>query len=262
MRSVQEVEIQRIDVSDKKRETLKDYVAEEKDLHLFLNRRFYATIFCTPSNLKELAVGHLLTEGIIETINEVEKVAIEANVCHIKLLPSFDLDKRLRLQKHYGRVILSACGNSGVYKPMRGLPKIKQGSAVKADIVLSCVSQLNSSGEIFKRTGGVHAAAVFKTNGSCLSFAEDIGRHNAVDKALGMMRLREIDPADCLLTLTGRLTGDIVAKSARTKVPIVASIAAAIDSGIMLAKKTNLTLIGFVRRNRMNIYSCPERILS
>jgi formate dehydrogenase accessory protein FdhD len=83
-----------------------------------------------------------------------------------------------------------------------------------------------------------------------------------VDKALGMMRLREIDPADCLLTLTGRLTGDIVAKSARTKVPIVASIAAAIDSGIMLAKKTNLTLIGFVRRNRMNIYSCPERILS
>ncbi len=259
---MQEVEIQRIDVSDKKRVTLKDCVAKEESLHIFLNRRCYATIFCTPSNLKELAVGHLLTEGIIETINEVEKVEIEAGVCRVKLVASFDLDKRLRLQKHYRRVVLSAFGNSGVYKPMRRLPKIKRGSTVKADVVLCCVSQLNSNGEIFKRTGGVHAAAVFETNGSCLSFAEDIGRHNAVDKALGIMRLREIDPGDCLLTLTGRLTGDIVAKTARMKVPIVASIAAAIDSGIMLAKKTNLTLIGFVRRNRMNIYSCPERILS
>jgi FdhD protein len=259
---MQEVEIQRIDVSDKKRVALKDCVAEEKSLHLFLNRKYYATISCTPSNLKELAIGHLLAEGIIETVNEVEKVEIEAGVCRVKLVPSFDLDKRLRLQKHYGRVVFSACGNSGVYTPMRSLPKIKQGPTVKADIILRCVSQLNSSGEIFKRTGGVHAAAVFKTSGSRLSFAEDIGRHNAVDKALGMMRLREIDPGDCLLTLTGRLTGDIVAKTARMKIPIVASIAAAIDSGIMLAKKANLTLIGFARRNRMNIYSCPERILS
>lgn len=259
---MQKVKIQRIDMSNKKSVTLEDCVAEEKPLDLFLNRRFYATIFCTPSDLKELAVGHLLSEGIIEAINEVEEVAIEADVCRIKFISSFDLDKRLRLRKHYERVILSACGHQGSFKPLRGFPKIKQGSAVKADMVLSCVNQLNSSGEIFKKTGGVHAAAVFKADGTRLSFAEDVGRHNAVDKALGAMMLRRNDPANCLLTLTGRLTGDIVAKSARVKVPIVASIAAAIDSGITLARKTNLTLIGFVRRNRMNIYSCPERILS
>lgn len=259
---MQKVKIQRIDVPNKKRVTLKDCVAEEKSLDLFLNRKFYATIFCTPSNLKELAVGHLLTEGIIETINEVEKVTIEADVCRVKFNSSFDLNKRLRLQKHYERVILSACGHKGSFKPLRRFPKIKQGSAVKADVVLSCVNQLNSGGEIFKRTGGVHAAAVFKADGTRLSFAEDVGRHNAVDKALGIMMLRKNDPADCLLTLTGRLTGDIVAKSARVRIPIVASLAAAIDSGITLAKKTNLTLIGFVRRNRMNIYTCPERILS
>lgn len=259
---MQKVKIQRIDVPNKRRVTLRDCIAEEKPLDLYLNRRFYATIFCTASNLKELAVGHLLTEGIIEAIDEVEKVAIEADVCRIQFTSGFNLDKRLRLRKHYERVILSACGHKGSFKPLHRFPKIKQGLAVKAGIVLSCVNQLNSSGEIFKRTGGVHAAAVFKADGTCLSFAEDVGRHNTVDKALGMMMLRKNDPADCLLALTGRLTGDIVAKSARLKVPIVVSIAAAIDSGIMLAKKTNLTLIGFVRRNRMNIYSCPERILS
>ena len=259
---MQRVKIQRIDVPVKRKVTLEDCVAEEKPLELFLNRRLYATIFCTPSNLKELAVGHMLTEGIIESINEVEKVTDEAGICRIQFTSDFNLDKKLRLQKHYGRVILSACGQNGSFKPSHVFPKIKQGYAVKADVVLSCVNQLNSSGDIFKRTGGVHAAAVFKLDGTCLSFAEDVGRHNAVDKALGMIMLRNNDPADCLLTLTGRLTGDIVAKSARLKVPIVVSLAAAVDSGIKLAKKTNLTLIGFARRNRMNIYSCPERILS
>lgn len=258
---MQEVEIQRIDVSDKKRETLKDYVAEEKPLHLLLNSKSYATIFCAPSNLKELAVGHLVAEGVAKSIHEIEKTEIEGNVCRIRLLPNVDLRTRLRLQKHFERVILSACGGKGFFAPGVRPPRIKNCSLVKADVVLNCMNRLNSMAETFRKTGGVHAAAVFRADGTCVAFAEDVGRHNAVDKAVGIALIKEENLGDCLITLTGRLTGDIVMKSARVNVPVLASIAAAIDSGIAVARKANLTLIGFARGHRMNIYCAPERIV-
>jgi FdhD protein len=94
-----------------------------------------------------------------------------------------------------------------------------------------------------------------------VAFAEDVGRHNAVDKVIGMAVSKHIDFEHCFLALTGRLSGDIVFKAARTRLPIMASLAAALDSGIAIAKKVDLTLIGFARGKRMNIYSSPRRIL-
>jgi len=93
-----------------------------------------------------------------------------------------------------------------------------------------------------------------------VAFAEDVGRHNAVDKAIGIGALNETDFGECFLALSGRLTGDMALKAARVGLPIVASLAAAIDSGIAVAKDAGLTLIGFVRGKRMNIYNFPERI--
>jgi FdhD protein len=110
------------------------------------------------------------------------------------------------------------------------------------------------------KTGGVHAAAIWTRDGVLVAIAEDVGRHNAVDKAIGMAMILKTDLSQCFLTLTGRLTEDIVLKSAMTNLQIVASLAAATDSGIALARKINLSLIGFVRGRRMNIYSASERI--
>lgn len=257
---LKEVEIVRIDLTKRESRHIKDCVAQEKPLNLFINRSFYATIFCSPSNLKELAVGHLTSEGIMKSTAEIEEVNVKDDVCQVKFISSVDAEKRLKLSKHFGRVILSACGVQGSYIVPRKLPKIKLTLKIKANTILDCVKKLNSA-PIFRKTGGVHAAAIFEENGTGVAFAEDIGRHNAVDKAVGMAIMDKADLGKCFLASTGRLTGDMVMKSATAGLPIVASIAAAIDSGIIIAKKANVTLAGFVRGNRMNVYSCPERIL-
>ena len=262
MRTVREVEILRIDVSSRVANQMKDCVAQEKPLYLFLNRALYATIFCTPSKLKELAVGHLVSEGIVKSIEEIEEVNLRKDVCRVKLTPSVDLDKRLSLSKHFQRVILSACGSKGTYTPTQRLPRIKSNMTIKAKTVLDCVNSLNRVAEIYRKTGGVHAAAIFSSKGTLMASAEDVGRHNAVDKVIGMTITRKTNLGKCILTLTGRMTGDIVLKAARLGIPVVASMAAAIDSGIAVAKKADLTLVGFVRGKRMNIYNYPERILA
>jgi len=257
-----EVKIVKVDVSAKKTRKMTDYVAEEKPLHIFVNKNYYATIFCSPSNLKELAVGHLISEGIIKSVEEIEKISFKKEgTCNIKLKPNVDLEKRLKLSKPFSRVILSACGSTTPYQFSPRLSKIKSNLTIKAEIVLNCVNRLNSIAETFRKTGGVHAAAIYESNGNLVAFAEDVGRHNAVDKAIGIGALNKTDFSECFLALTGRFTGDIVLKVVRVGLPILASLAVAIDSGIAVAEDAGLTLIGFARGRRMNIYNFPERIL-
>ena len=258
------VEITRINTSTGKTERINDFVAEEKPLYVFLNRSQYATIFCTPSQMKELAVGHALSEGIIKSVNEVKEVRLQEKkrVCHIILKESVDLEERLRLAKHFARVIFTACGSDMPYQPSTPLAKIKSNLHVKAEDVLKNVNSLNSDATIFRKTGGVHAAAIFNTMGTRVAFAEDVGRHNAVDKTVGAASLAKAELNNCLLVLTGRLTADIIVKAARARIPLVASLAAALDSGIALAKDLDLTLVGFARGKRLNVYSFPERILA
>jgi FdhD protein len=257
-----EVEILKVDVSAKTTQKITDYVAEEKPLHIFLNKTHYATIFCSPTNLKELAVGHLISENIIKSTEEIEKISFkDKDVCHVELKPKINVEKRLKLSKRFSRIILSACGGPYQYQPFKRLPKIKSDLTVKAEVIFNCVNRLNFIAETFRKTGGVHAAVIFRGDGNLVVFAEDVGRHNAVDKVIGMGALSEIDFSKCFLGLSGRLTGDIVVKAARVGLPIVASLAAAVDSGIAVAKDVGLTLIGFVRGKRMTIYNSPEKII-
>jgi len=251
----------KIDVAAKKPQKIADNVAEEKPLYVFLNRTFYATIFCSPSNPKELAIGHLLSEGIVKSVDEIEEVLMkEEDVSRVKLKSYVNLDNRLKLLKPFSRVILSACVSSGPYQFSGRLPKIKSNLTVKAETILASVNQLNFIARTFRETGGVHAAAIYAGDGKLLAFAEDVGRHNAVDKVIGIAALNKTNFDCCFLALSGRLTGDIVLKAARVRLPIVASLAAAIDSGIKIGEDVGLTLIGFVRGKRMNIYTFPERV--
>jgi FdhD protein len=256
------VEIVKIDASTRKAQETTDCVAEEKPVHILINRKHYATIYCSPSNLKELAIGHLLSEGIIRSPDEIEETDLKTQgVCKVRLKPSISLEKRLKASGSHMRVILSACGRGSPFQPLRKLPKIKSGLTVQAGVVLACANRLNSIAGIFRKTGGVHAAAVYKGDGTLMAFAEDVGRHNAVDKAIGIAVLNRISLDECLLALSGRVTGDIVAKAAMVGLPIVASLSAAIDSGVTLSKEAGATLVGFVRGKRMNVYAGSERIL-
>jgi FdhD protein len=259
---MKEVEIVKVDVSAKKAQKMADCVAEEKPLHIFLNKTRYATIFCSPSNLKELAIGHLLSEGIVKSVEEIDGISFKGKgVCCVKLKANINLEKRLKLLTHFSRVILSACGSSSSYEYFGKLPKITSNLKVKAEVILNSVNRLNSIAETFRKTGGVHIAAIYESDGSLIASAEDVGRHNAVDKVIGLGALNKVDFSKCFLALSGRLTGDIVSKAAKIGLPIVVSLAAAVDSGINVAKEVDLALIGFVRGMRMNVYNCEKRII-
>jgi len=235
-----EYPVSRIDIAAGRLERKKDYVAEEKPLHIFVNQDRYVTILCTPRQTRELAIGHLLSEGIVKSIQEIKQVQLQKDgKCVVRLTSEVDVEKRI------DRLSLS---------------RIPTGLKVKAETVLESVKRLNTLAEIFRKTGGVHVAALYSASGDLLTSSEDIGRHNAVDKVVGAGALNNLDFERCFLASSGRLTGDIVLKSARMRIPIIGSIAAAVNSGIDVAQRTGTTLIGFARGRRMNVYTYAERI--
>ena len=264
---MRKIELLKANLSTGKTISTTDYVAEEKALHIFLNNIPVVSILCSPSQMKELALGHLLSEGFITNLNEIQRIRFQEpeQKCYIQLNSEINLEKRMNLVKPFARLITSAC-NPPEYGPFSKLldrikiPKVNSQLVVKAEIISTSVRNLNTLAIIFRKTGGVHVAALYRKNGDLLTLAEDVGRHNAVDKVIGTHATNNLDVGDCFLTLSGRLTGDIVLKAARIRLAIVASQAAAIQSGIQVATRCGITLIGFARGKRMNIYSNPERV--
>lgn len=256
------MEVVKIDTKTNTVQRVEDFLAEEKPLHIFLGKAQYATIFCTPRDLKELVVGHLLSEGLIKTVDEIKEIVLkEDSLCHINLKPTVNIESRLKLSGRIYRIIPTACGGSYQPQVLKRIRWIESAFKIRAETIQNSVNKLNYIAETFKKTGGVHTAAIYNLYGELMAFAEDVGRHNAVDKAIGKCALNKLPFSECFLVLSGRLTADIVLKAARVGIPVIASIAAALDSGIDIAKRANLTLIGFVRGKRMNVYNAPERIL-
>lgn len=265
--TVQEIQIRKIDVDSGEIDLETDFVAKETPLQVFLNRIHYATIMCSPNCLQELVIGHLLSEGLLKSVNSVTEVSVDSEkmVCKVKLDSSVNVKNLLCSSKPHARLITSACGSpqkTQTPKPISrtGLRKPPDKRFFDAKTVSNSVQQLNKLANLFRKTGGVHAAALFDAKGGLITLAEDVGRHNAVDKAIGAGALKGTCFDVCFLALSGRLSGDIVSKAARVRIPLVASLAAALSSGIEVANYANLTLVGFVRGKRMNIYTNSHRI--
>ncbi len=258
-----QVDIVKIDLSSGKAQKIVDYVAEEFPLQLFVNTTFWATILCSPTNLRELAVGHLLSEGIVKSIGEIEEVTLneKEQSCTVKLMPTIKVEDRIQISRLHARVILSACGSGSPYQYKGKTPKVGSTLTVKAQVIFDSVNQLNFKAEGFRKTGGLHVAAIYKSDGTLVSLAEDVGRHNAVDKVIGMAALGKVDFGGCFVALSGRISGDVAFKAAKVGLPIVASLSAALSSGIATAQESNVTLAGFVRGKRLNVYTNPERII-
>jgi FdhD protein len=249
-----------------------DVVLIEKTVNIYLNKEHLVSIICLPDNIKDLAVGFLFSIGIIESFTEIDTIEIKKKntyQIYIELKRKIKGTDRSRKIKPMGRVIETA---SGTTPPWRKVIKNKIGknkkikgefgSKIKAEIIIKALKQLQTDTTLFRETGGCHGAALFDYRGNLLSLKEDVGRHNAIDKVIGshLQKTRSTNFDDIFLTSTGRLTGDSVLKAVRAGFEIMASVSAAVDSGINLANTFNLTLIGFVRGNRMNIYTYPERI--
>ncbi len=267
MNTIKDVEIFRIDVEAQRLERKTDYVAEETPLHVFLNQTHYVTILCLPTLLKELAIGNLLSEGVLKTTREIQEIRLEkGGKCQIRLKPTVNMEKRISISQPFARLVVSACGSPD-YWPLSKLidrlelKKLPLDLKVEAKSVLESVRRLNTLAETFRKTGGVHVAAFYSAEGELLTYAEDVGRHNAVDKIIGVAALKNMELSKCFIASSGRLTGDIVVKAARMRVPILASMTAAISSGVEAAQRTGITLVSFVRGNRLNVLTYPERII-
>lgn len=254
------VRIKRVDLLRDRGEFMEDCVVTETPVLLYVNGEHIATFMALPSQLKELCVGWLLTQSLVDSIDEIENVSVRGGKVHVRC----SRNVKVRV-KALGSVALidSACGSEWgesfqiidrILKPF-----VDSKYYVKAADILGFVKTLNENSRLFKLTGGTHAAALFH-NGEMVAFAEDVGRHNAVDKVVGGAAMGRINFSRSVLVSTGRQTANMVLKAARVGIPIVASIAAPLHSGIVAAEKTGVTLVCFVRGKRMNIYSHHERI--
>ena len=259
------IKFSRVNISNHTIEQRTDYISEDIPIHIFLNTRHYGTILCSPNQLKEMVIGHLLAEGILNSIKEIDDINLKKDgKCLVTFRPGINIEQRIVKSQRFDRLIVSSCGSPS-YQPIseliKNLPKMNMKFSVSAKVISDSMKQLNIIAKEYRKTGGVHVAALFSIYGKLLALAEDVGRHNAVDKVIGIYATKHEDFTKIFLALSGRLTGDIVIKAARTRIPLIASLSAAINSGIDIATLTKMSLVGFVRGSRMNIYTCPERIV-
>jgi FdhD protein len=258
-------------IRKQEKEDLQDIVLIEQSIDIFLNSEPLVNIICLPKDLRELTFGFLYSIGIINSIDEVKNVTVSEleNNIFVELRDTIDFKIGDINMNPISRVIDTTCGISS---PWRKLIKNRLDEAkvkdklwskdlkIKSDIIFSAIKKMQSGPSLYQETGGCHGAAIFDLEGNLLSVKEDIGRHNAIDKVIGDMLLKRHDFENVFLITTGRLTGDSVLKAIRANIPIIASISAPIESGIKLAFAYGMTLIGFARGKRMNIYTHPERI--
>ncbi len=262
------VNITRVHKEEKKEEL--DTVLIESPIDIFVNSEPLVNIICLNKDLKELTVGFLFSIGIINEIDDINIIKIDnlKGRVYVELVDSIDFNSKILEMNPVSRVIDTTCG---IPSPWRNLIKdkleevknsdhSKESIILDSDIIFSAMIKMQKETPLFKETGGCHGAAIFGLEGNLVAVSEDIGRHNAIDKVIGALLLKKEPFNNKILTSTGRLTGDSVLKAVRAQIPIVASLSAAIESGIRLAFSYGITLIGFARGKRMNIYTNPNRI--
>lgn len=251
-------EIKVIKVNNGSHIETEDEVAEEVLLNINVNRRYYSSLVCTPMEKIELAVGHLFSEEVLSSMEDVVSVEEidEKTVC---VILKYDLQE----ESLGRRALTSGCGSGSIdlnileeysVKPIESKCKYSYND------IFSLMKDFGNMSNIFKKTGGVHSCSIC-TKSSIIFFSEDIGRHNALDKVIGKSILNDVKLDDKMLLTTGRISSDIALKAARAKIPIIASHSAPTDMAIDIAKAANMTVIGFVRGKRMNIYCGFERII-
>jgi FdhD protein len=255
-----EAKIKKINLREKSVKFVDELIAVEAPVDIYVNDQHVVTLFSLPTQLKELGIGWLLSQAIVKSIDEIISVQVKEN--NVKISCSGKVETRIKAAKTM-RIVDSACGSTTddfLFLIDRMIkPFAKSDYVVKAEKILQFVKVLNEKSTLFKLTGGTHSAAIFHEE-KLVAFAEDIGRHNAVDKVIGVAAEKKIEFSKCVIVSSGRQPANMVLKAARVGIPIVASIAGPVNSGVDIAIKTGVTLICFVRGQRMNVYSYPERL--
>lgn len=253
-----------------------DAVVMEEPLQLSLNSAPLSVVMRTPGADVELALGLFYAEGIITSADDVSVVRMSAesaeNEGGVKVEPdlieSNQIDVHLavppRRRPERSMLASSACGVCGavmIEDLKRGLARLGHGPSFDPSLLPGLVDKLRAGQGVFDRTGGLHAAGLFTTEGALVCEREDVGRHNAVDKVVGRSLLdRALPASDRILLVSGRAGYEIVQKSIAAGIAVVAAVGAPSSLAVALAREFNQTLVGFLRGERFNVYSASERM--
>ncbi|NKQ41483.1 MAG: formate dehydrogenase accessory sulfurtransferase FdhD [Sulfurovum sp.] len=252
-------------IMDGKKVEVEDNVIREVKLTIIVNGKRIGAMMAVRVDLKELTVGYLISENIIKDVKDITKIEIidkekeEKNFeAIVKASIVEDSLDRLDLEG----VIVSGCGRAS---SAHISPKAIEAGIIRSDLrikakLLSCeMAKFYTQCPLYEQTGCVHTAKVYFDENTYF-IGEDIAQHNTIDKAVGKARLAGVDVRKCFLMVSGRLSSEMVAKAVMHQIPILASRTASTCRGVNIARHFDLTLLGFVRGNKMNIYSVPERI--
>ncbi len=251
-----------------------DYLATEEPLELRLqagsSTRTVATTMRTPGADFELAAGFLLSEGVVHSRAEIDRIAYcpaPGERQHYNALTVTLARERLPdlgALERFG-VVTSACGLCGRMSlddlEARGVGPVESATEVSSETLLELPTALRCGQRLFERTGGLHAAGLFTAAGALLCVREDVGRHNALDKLVGWALLEDRLPLDRqVLMLSGRASYELLLKAAVAGISVVASVSAPSSLAVALARRFGITLAGFVRDEGFNLYAHPERV--
>ena len=261
---------------------MKDIVAEERMLRVELAGDVSFDVMISPHDIHSFIMGHLFCEGFIKDLHEIEDYGeTERNgVVHVSLRIK-DFDTKINLLHRNYNIIWTECGSGSARQRMDLLsssaePNESQGKEVKrvgdsfdrfvnsfkirASDLIRIPDRIRGSTDLFRQTGAFHYAFLFDKEIKITDFAFDIGRHNAVDKVIGKALKGGIGFDDKVLFITGRITSDIVMKCLRSRIRLIVTRGAPLDKAIVLSRKYNMGLVGFLRGKRFNVYSGKDMI--
>ena len=253
-----------------------DALATEEPMEVRLitgdKRKTVAVTMRTPGADFELAAGFLYGEGILSSPEEIKKISYcvdadldagqQYNIVNVELRGGRDYDLRSLDRHFYTTSACGVCGKASLEQlELRGCPVIPPGPEVQVETIYSLPEKLREAQGLFEATGGLHAAALFDAEGNLIALREDVGRHNATDKLVGWALLEGRLPlSDHLVMVSGRSSFEILQKCLTAGVPVVCAISAPSSLAVDVARQFGMTLVGFLRGNRFNIYSGHERI--
>lgn len=229
------------------------YVPKEMELTIFINSQELVRVLCTAAKLNCLVIGYLYAEGIIESLSDV----LSMRVCEDDSLADVMLSNP-DYKMPTLRTLATGCGGGGVFRTTED-QRVESGLVVAPQEVLSLMNKLKDQMLLYQFSGGVHTSALSDSK-ELLVVAEDIGRHNTLNKIQGECLLRGLSTKDRLLLITGRISSEMLLKAAKMQVPIVISRHSPTGRAISLAKDLGIALVGQARGSRLAVFSHPERL--
>ncbi len=247
-----------------------DRLACEEPLEIQVQGASVAVLMRTPGDDFDLALGFLITEGIVARPEDVASMRhcssvkdpdAEDNILRVVLQSGVELPLSALRRNTYASSSCGVCGKATIEATLVQAPRIEHANPLAADVLFELPQRLREGQRAFAETGGLHGAALFTNEGHLIALAEDVGRHNAVDKVIGRAIASSAPRPSSVLLVSGRISFEIVQKALVARIPIVAGISAPTSLAVSLGEKGGVTVAGFLRDRSVNVYTHPARIV-